>query len=172
MGERHPLEEVTTSSFTYFYFPHANKPQFLRGHEQLLDNAHPPKMPNIRTGPLPTLHHDVWVGQQVILARGITLHTGCVIGAGSVVTKDVAPYTIVAGNPARPIRPRFSPEICQRLLATNWWEFHPKVLFEFGYDDVERFCQRMEDALAAGGLEPLPARVLSWKDVLQRVREV
>ena len=172
MGERHPIEEVTSSAFTYCYFPHFNKPQFLRGHEQLLDNAYPPKLPNLKTGPLPTLQHDVWIGQQVILKRGITLHTGCVVGAGSVVTRDVPPYTIVAGNPARVIRKRFSSELCQRLLATEWWNYHPKVLFEFERADPVRFCMRMEAALAEGSLEPLPVRSLSWKEVKDKLDEL
>lgn len=172
MGERHPVEQVTSSSFTYCYFPHYNKPQFLRGHEQLLGNAYPPKLPAIKTGPLPKLEHDVWIGQNVILQRGITLHTGCVVGAGSVVTKDVPPYTIVAGNPARSIRTRFSPDICDRLLATQWWNHHPKVLFEFGYADVEHFCRRMEEALTTGALEPMPVRDLTWRDVLDKVNEL
>ena len=172
MGERHPMEEVTSSSFTYCYFPHFKKAQFARAHEQLLGNAYPPKMPAIATGPLPQLEHDVWVGQQVILQRGVTLHTGCVVGAGSVVTKDVPPYTIVAGNPARTIRKRFSSELCQRLLATEWWNYHPKVLFEFERNEPVRFCMRMEAALAEGSLEPLPVRDLTWKDVLRKIEEL
>ncbi len=172
MGERHPIEEVTSSSFTYCYFPHYKKAQFLRGHELLLGNAFPPKLPPLGTGPLPVLEHDVWIGQQVILKRGITLHTGCVVGAGSVVTKDVAPYTIVAGNPARVIRKRFSAELCQRLLATQWWNYHPRVLFEFERAEPVRFCMRMEAALAEGSLEPLPVQSLTWKDVLQKIEEL
>jgi len=172
MGERHPVEEVTSSSFTYAYFPHFKKAQFARAHEQLLDNAYPPKMPASATGPLPVLEHDVWVGQQVILARGITLHTGCVVGAGSVVTKDVPPYTIVAGNPARAIRKRFSAELCQRLLATQWWNYHPKVLFEFERAEPVRFVMQMEAALAEGSLEPLPVQSLTWKDVLAKINEL
>jgi acetyltransferase-like isoleucine patch superfamily enzyme len=171
-GDRHPMEEVTSSSFTYCYFPNFRKAQFVRAHEQLLANAYPPKMPPIPTPPLPQLGHDVWIGQQVILKRGVTLHTGCVVGAGSVVTKDVPAYTIVAGNPARAIRKRFSSELSQRLLATEWWNYHPKVLFEFERAEPVRFVMRMEAALAEGSLEPLPVRSLTWKDVLQQIEEL
>ena len=87
MGERHPMERVTSSSFTYCRFPHWHKPQFLRGHRELLADAYPPEMPEIGTGPLPILEHDVWIGQQVILARRITVRTGAVVGAGAVVTQ-------------------------------------------------------------------------------------
>lgn len=172
MGERHPIEQVTTSSFTYCYLPHYNKPQFLRAHEQLLDNAYPAKRPAVQTGPLPKLEHDVWIGQQVILQRGITLHSGCVVGAGAVVTKSVPPYTIVAGNPARPLRTRFAPELCANLLATEWWKYHPKILFEFDRSDPERFCGDMQDALAKHSLEPLAVRQLDWKDVVAKLDEL
>lgn len=57
-----------------------------------------------------TFGADVWTGQRVTLFEGLTIGTGAVIGSGSVVTKDVAPYTIVAGVPARPIKPRFTDE--------------------------------------------------------------
>ena len=148
MGERHPIEEVTSSSFTYAYFPHFKKAQFARAHERLLNNAYPPKMPGIATGPLPVLEHDVWIGQQVILARGITLHTGCVVGAGSVVTKDVPPYTIVAGNPARFVR----------LVPRQRWN----------WEDIVRAMQ------GDPAMQPmLRAAYLQWDvgAVLQRYRE-
>lgn len=54
---------------------------------------------------------------------GITVGTGAVIGAGSIVTKNVPPYTIVAGNPARMIRARFSDEKILELLESKWWEW-------------------------------------------------
>jgi len=171
MGERHPLERVTTSSFTYCYYPNWNKPHIMSGHEQLLGNAFPPQNPSNLMGPPPRLEHDVWIGQQVLMQRGITVHTGSVVGAGSVVTKDVPPYTIVAGNPARPIRRRFATELCDRLLASEWWTFHPRVLFEFGYSDVERFCGRIEAGRANGSLEPAPFRSFDFKDVLTAMED-
>jgi hypothetical protein len=75
--------------------------------------------PTVATQPLPVLGHDVWVGDGALLARGITLGHGCVVGARSVVTKNVAPYTIAAGNPARVIRKRFSDEIIEQFWISN-----------------------------------------------------
>src|SRR5690554_4725410 len=69
------------------------------------------------------IEHDVWIGDNSILLPGITVGTGAVIGAGSIVTKDVPPYAIVAGNPAKILRKRFSDEKIQELLATKWWEW-------------------------------------------------
>lgn len=66
--------------------------------------------------------HDVWIGHGAIVLPGVTIGNGAIVGAGSVVTKDVASYTIVVGNPARPLRPRFDdPAITARLEASGWW---------------------------------------------------
>ncbi len=78
--------------------------------------------PNTLDTPKTILEADVWVGSNAIIMPGITLHAGCVIGAGAVVTKDVPPYAIVAGVPARVLRYRFPPEIIERLLEIKWWD--------------------------------------------------
>ena len=64
----------------------------------------------------------VWIGMRSIILPGITLGEGCVVAAGSVVTKDVPPYAIVGGNPAQIIKYRFSPEIIKRLLSLNIYD--------------------------------------------------
>jgi acetyltransferase-like isoleucine patch superfamily enzyme len=66
--------------------------------------------------------HDVWIGHGAVVMQGVSLGTGCVIGAGAVVTKDVEPYMIVGGVPARSIRKRFPEDVCQGLLETRWWD--------------------------------------------------
>ena len=76
---------------------------------------------NILDTPRTVLEADVWVGSNAIIMSGVKLHTGCVVGAGAVVTKDVPPYAIVAGVPAKVLRFRFSPEISDRILKSKWW---------------------------------------------------
>ena len=66
---------------------------------------------------------DVWIGYEAIVMQGVTIGDGAIIGARAVVTKDVPPYTIVGGVPAKPIRKRFSDEMISQLLEIKWWEW-------------------------------------------------
>jgi acetyltransferase-like isoleucine patch superfamily enzyme len=70
--------------------------------------------------------NDVWIGFRSIILSGVTIHDGAVIAAGSVITKDVPPYTIVGGNPAKIIKKRFSDDIIKKLLDTKWWNWTDK----------------------------------------------
>ncbi|MFC4336475.1 CatB-related O-acetyltransferase [Salininema proteolyticum] len=67
--------------------------------------------------------NDVWFGYDSLVMPGVTIGDGAVIATGSVVTKDVEPYTIVGGNPAKPIRKRFSDEDIERMLKAAWWDW-------------------------------------------------
>lgn len=67
--------------------------------------------------------NDVWIGYQAVILSGVTVGDGCIIGARAVVTKDVPPYTIVGGVPAKPIRKRFSEETVKKLLEIKWWDW-------------------------------------------------
>ncbi len=81
---------------------------------------------------------DVWIGHGARLMQGIKISHGAVIAAGSIVTKDVAPYMIVAGVPARPLRARFSDATISRLLATHWWELD--------FDQIARLAPHFSSA--------------------------
>ena len=67
--------------------------------------------------------NDVWIGYEAVVMQGVTIGDGAIIGARAVVTKDIPPYTIVGGVPAKPIRKRFSDEIISRLLEIKWWDW-------------------------------------------------
>jgi chloramphenicol O-acetyltransferase type B len=67
--------------------------------------------------------NDVWIGREALIMSGITIGDGAVIGARSVVTNDVEPYSIVAGNPARFIRKRFDQKTIERLIEVRWWDW-------------------------------------------------
>lgn len=67
--------------------------------------------------------NDVWIGSEAMIMPGITIGDGAVIATRAVVTRDVAPYTIVGGNPAQPIRCRFDEEQIAMLQAMQWWDW-------------------------------------------------
>ena len=70
-----------------------------------------------------TLGADCWIGHGAIIKPEIAVGIGAVVASGAVVTKDVGPFMMVAGCPAKPLRARFSPDIIDRLLALAWWEW-------------------------------------------------
>lgn len=67
--------------------------------------------------------NDVWIGYEAVILAGVTIGDGAIVGARAVVTKDVPPYTIVGGIPAKPIRKRFSNETIHALLKMQWWNW-------------------------------------------------
>lgn len=97
--------------------------------------------------------HDVWIGHGAIVLPGRTIGTGAVVAAGAVVTKDVPSYSIVAGNPARLIRPRFPDAIAERLLRLAWWDWsHERLrlaLPDFRALPVDQFLNKHETLSAA-----------------------
>ena len=80
--------------------------------------------------------NDVWIGYEAVILAGVTIGDGAVIGARAVVTKDIPPYTIVGGVPARPIRKRFSEEITDSLLKIKWWDW-PKERIRKHISDIQ-----------------------------------
>ncbi|MDZ7278439.1 DapH/DapD/GlmU-related protein [Pantoea eucrina] len=90
--------------------------------------------------------NDVWIGHGAIVLPGVHVGDGAVLAAGAVVTRDVAPYTLVGGVPARVIRPRFAPEIAAQLQAIAWWNWPLEKLMahlaDFQSPDIAAFCQR------------------------------
>ena len=121
----HPMHRVTQHHMTYrrreFGFAETDDVEFFewrRAHRCVIGN-------------------DVWIGHSATIMPGVCIGTGAVIGSGAVVTKDVEPYQIVVGVPARPIRKRFSDEIIAQLLDIAWWDWDRATLearFEDLYD--------------------------------------
>lgn len=70
-----------------------------------------------------TIGHDTWIGHSAMVKPEVTLGDGAVVAAGALVTKDVAPYMIVAGVPAEPLRERLSPALAERMIAMAWWDW-------------------------------------------------
>lgn len=90
--------------------------------------------------------NDVWIGHGVIVLPGVKVGDGAVLAAGAVVTRDVAPYTLVGGVPAKLIRNRFDPEIALQLAQIAWWDWPLAKIIEnlsdFQTADIKHFCLR------------------------------
>ena len=121
-GAAHPVDWVSTS------------PVFHKGRNVLnknfSDNAFEPYQKTI-------IKNDVWIGSNSLVKAGVTIENGAVIGMGSVVTKNIPPYEIWAGNPARFIRKRFDDETINALISLKWWEWDNNKLSEYAkYSNV------------------------------------
>ena len=92
--------------------------------------------------------HDVWIGHGAVVLAGRQVGTGAVVAAGAIVTKDVPPYAIVAGNPARIVRQRFPAPIAERLQTLAWWDWDHDTLRtalpDFRTLTVEAFLEKHE----------------------------
>lgn len=88
-----------------------------------------------------SIGHDVWIGSNVILPGGIDVGIGAIIAAGAVVVKDVPPYAVVGGNPAKIIRYRFSDEQIKVLLASEWWNWSIEKIIRNvdNFSDINKF---------------------------------
>lgn len=86
----------------------------------------------IPKGKITVISHDVWIGTNAIIKQGVNVGVGAVIASGAVVTKDVPPYAIVGGCPAKVIRYRFDKETIQQLLQSEWWNYSEEKLMKIG----------------------------------------
>jgi phosphonate metabolism protein (transferase hexapeptide repeat family) len=112
----HPMERVSQHKITY------------RPNEYFLGKKLDKSFREERMKKKVSVGHDVWIGHGAIILPGLTIGNGAVIAAGAVVAKDVTAYDIVAGVPARALRKRFAPEICERIAALAWWDWpHDKL---------------------------------------------
>lgn len=91
--------------------------------------------------------NDVWIGNRVMIKAGVKIADGAVIGMGSIVTKDVGPYEIWAGNPAHLIKKRFDDETINELLKTRWWEWEDQRIEKYAenFMSPEKFLRGLEE---------------------------
>lgn len=90
--------------------------------------------------------NDVWIGHGVVVLSGVTVGDGAILAAGAIVSRDVPPYTIAGGVPARVIRERFTRDVAKRLEDIAWWDWPLPLIMErlgcFQEENIEEFCRK------------------------------
>ena len=117
-GANHLTDSLTAYPFAIFG----------NGWENAMDNRSYPKKGDINVG------NDVWIGYNATIMAGVTIGDGAIIATNSTVLKDVEPYSIVGGNPAKMIKKRFSDELTLKLLELKWWNW-----------DIERITTNIQN---------------------------
>ena len=161
-ANEHPLDWLTCSRVAYYPVVHGWDAFCRPDRAELIRANAKPFAASFR---LTTLEHDVWVGQGAFIRSGVTLGTGCVVAARSVVTEDVPPYAIVAGIPARIKRYRFAERTIERLLALQWWRYSLYDCFEVPFHRIDDAIDRLEELVGAGTLAEYQPRRISADDL-------
>ncbi|MCA0998664.1 CatB-related O-acetyltransferase [Alloyangia pacifica] len=94
--------------------------------------------------------NDVWVSHGVFVKNGVSIGDGAILGARAVVTKDVPPYAIVVGNPARVVKLRFPEETIQRLLELRWWKYAPWQIRDVDFSSIDKAMDDLERKISSG----------------------
>ena len=133
--DHHPIEHVTTASIT--------TSQLGVLAERFADDegVEPPQGGPFAQRPVPVIEDDVWIGSHATVLPGVRISVGAVVAANSVVTRNVGPYEIVAGNPAKVIRRRFPDEVVKMLLQTEWWRYRFTDFRDLPFDDLVSFAK-------------------------------
>lgn len=162
----HPMDWFSTHMFAFTQREHLPRFYELEDAARLAPDG---PTPTPFTIPMKTvIGHDAYVGAGAFVKRGVTIGAGAVVAARAVVTKDVPPYAIVAGTPARLMRYRMPEHRVERMLRLEWWRYdlapHKHAL---DFADIEGTLAYLEDAREAGKLQPLMPRTYR----VERARE-
>jgi acetyltransferase-like isoleucine patch superfamily enzyme len=145
----HPTTWLSVSSFqykmaTWAWHPSADANQVIdpeEGGRQSFRSV---------AGDLATIGNDVWIGANVVVLRGVTIGDGAIIAANAVVTKDIPPYSIAGGIPAKVIRPRVTDDLRDELEALAWWQYSPNQLTGIPYDDPAEAARQLRKKVDEG----------------------
>lgn len=162
MGGNHPMNRFTTHMLTY------NGNFDIYAQEEFASQWELKSFDTTTKNPV--IGHDVWIGNDVVLKGGITIGNGAVIAANSVVTKDVPPYAVVAGIPARVIKYRFSKDIIEALSMLKWWDYNYVDLPDNNKcDDVVFFTEELRKKIDSGIIQKKNYKTFNLSEVFRHL---
>ena len=160
MGPSHPLERVSTSMISY-------SPRYVDVARSFGCDDYT-VTPYDQEGDLVRIENDVWIGEDALIADGVTVGNGAVLAARTIVTRDVPPYAIVAGVPGRVIRSRFPPQLVEALLETRWWDYNfcdlPRA-----HLDPPAFVDALRRMQQDGRIQPWQPQKIDLADAILRI---
>ncbi len=137
------LWEHNTDVSTHSFYLYETSGHFVKGYQNY-------KRDHVET----FVGNDVWIGANVCIQKGVKVGDGAIIGSGAIVTKDVLPYSIVVGNPAKILRYRFTDEDIEMFLQTKWWDFSRMELQEMvdnklfeNFDSFKNYIKNRQNEL-------------------------
>ena len=159
-GFGHPIERVSTSPFTYKPFPNFLLLKPYLDKKVVFNNE---RYQGQGGGQGIEIGNDVWIGQNVTIKYGVKIGDGAVVAANSVVTKDVPPYAVYGGVPAKLIKYRFDEELIQKFLNVKWWNYDITDLNGFHFENPNIFL----DNLSKTQLENYKPNIITATDLLE-----
>lgn len=166
-NSEHPVDWVSTSPFSYN--PMA-APIFTQAIEDASNGQQSPPWPYDDMSRAPVqIGHDVWIGQHVQIKRGISIGNGAVIAAGAVVAKNVPPYSIVGGVPAKIIRMRFNDRLIERLEDIRWWEYSFTDFRDLHPADPSCFLDGLEERIKSAAITPYQPEPVTLQTLKQHL---
>ena len=162
----HEIQNFTTSSYIYAMPSYRRENRMVKERAKVTRRELKAVRITNAASPVVRIGHDVWIGSHVALKPGITIGNGACIATGSVVTRDVPPYAIVAGIPAKVIKYRFDPAAVERLLALEWWQYDFLGFRVQADAPIDTFIQTVAGQIAGGELTPWETTPVTAKDLL------
>lgn len=158
MGNSHPIDWASTSPIFHSNAAMAASYQADQN-SQMAFHPFAQSQARVDTG------NDVWIGEDVMLARGIRIGDGAVVAARAVVTKDVQPYSVVGGVPAKVIRSRFDDSMIEELARSRWWKYLPHELSGFDVRTPASFARAIAEAASSGALTEFSPTALNDAEI-------
>lgn len=155
MGDSHPLSWASTSPVFY------NKQLMMRTFENDNDTTTTQRTYGYKPGAV-NIGNDVWIGEDVSVAHGVTIGDGSVVASKAVITKDVAPFSFVAGVPAVKKRNRFDDDTIAALLASRWWKFAPSALSDIDVREPYNFAIEVTSRYERGDIQLFEPEALTY----------